>query len=362
MDRISAWLCPTEQHRVRAREAGARIKTARTVAAAACGVALVAIVPFEGWWTFILFGAVAVSLGTLDARLLRSKRPELVAAQSSLLILVVLAIGAALSGGEASPALPWLILPVATAAARFRPQVVAAGAALTAAVMCAVSFGVDAQAVLDDPRRVISALTLLVGVTAITNMLTQGELEHRDLAVLDPLTGLLNRSSLESRAIEIEQQGRLTGGSVSLVLLDLDRFKQVNDTHGHERGDAVLRDVAYEIRKSLRSFELVYRIGGEEFLVLLPGVALTEAVEVAERVRLAVTAARPGDLGVTISGGVAAGRGESLRYAQLFRDADHALLKAKRGGRDRVEVAGDLPLVPVLLIGESGGERRVART
>ena len=115
-------------------------------------------------------------------------------------------------------------------------------------------------------------------------MLTEGELEHRDRAVLDPLTGLLNRSSLESRAVEIEQQARLTGGPVSLVLLDLDRFKRVNDTHGHERGDAVLRDVAYEIRKSLRSFELIYRIGGEEFLVLLPGVALHEAVEVAERV------------------------------------------------------------------------------
>jgi diguanylate cyclase (GGDEF)-like protein len=342
MDRISAWLCPTEEHRVRAREAGARVRTARTVAAAACGVALVAIVPFEGWWTFILFGAVAVSLGTLDARLRRSKRPELVAAQSSLLILAVLAIGAGLSGGEDSPALPWLVLPAATAAARFRPQVVAVGAALTAVVMCGVSFGVDAQAVLDDPRRLISALTLLVGIAAITNMLTEGELEHRDRAVLDPLTGLLNRSSLESRAVEIEQQARLTGGPVSLVLLDLDSFKRVNDTYGHERGDAVLRDVAYEIRKSLRSFELIYRIGGEEFLVLLPGVPLHEAVEVADRVCRAVTASRPGDLDVTISGGVAAGAGEEIRYDQLFRDADHALLEAKRGGRDRVEVAGDL--------------------
>ena len=80
------------------------------------------------------------------------------------------------------------------------------------------------------------------------------------------------------------------------MLLDLDRFKRVNDTYGHERGDAVLRDVAYEIRKSLRSFELVYRIGGEEFLVLLPGVALAEAVDVAERVRHSVLGARPGGL------------------------------------------------------------------
>ena len=352
MDTISAWLCPTEQHRVRAREAGARVRTARTVAAAACGIALVAIVPFEGWWTFILFGAVALSLATLDARLRRSERPELVAAQSSLLILMVLGVGVGLSGGEASPALPWLVLPVATAAARFRPQVVAIGAAITAAVMCGVSFGVDAQAVMDDPRRLISALTLLVGIAAITNMLTEGELEHRDRAVLDPLTGLLNRSSLESRAVEIEQQARLTGGPVSLVLLDLDRFKRVNDTHGHERGDAVLRDVAYEIRKSLRSFELVYRIGGEEFLVLLPGVALPHAVEVAERVRHAVTEARPGDLDVTISAGVAAAAGEAIRYAQLFRDADHALLAAKRAGRDRVEVTGE----------PTPGELSVART
>ena len=342
MHRISAWLCPTEQHRVRAREAGARVKTARTVAAAACGIALVAIVPFEGWWTFVLFGAVALSLGTMDVRLRRSERPELVAAQVNLVILAVLGMGAALSGGEDSPALAWLILPVATAAARFRPQVVAVGAAITAAVMCGVSFGVDAHAVIDDPRRLISTLTLLIGITAITNMLTEGELEHRNRAVLDSLTGLLNRSSLESRAVEIEEQARLTGGPVSLVLLDLDRFKRVNDTYGHERGDAVLRDVAYEIRKTLRSFELVYRIGGEEFLVLLPGVALPAAVEVAERVRQAVTDARPGDLDVTISAGVAAASGEAIRYAQLFRDADQALLHAKRAGRDRVEVAGEL--------------------
>jgi diguanylate cyclase (GGDEF)-like protein len=345
VDRISAWLCPTEQHRVRAREAGARVRTARTIAALACGIAVVAIVPFEGWWTLILFATAVVILGTVEARLRRSERPELIAAQGMLVILALLAVGAALSGGEASPALPWLILPVAIAAARFRPQVVVVGAAITAAVMFGISVGVDAQAVVDDPSRLISALTLLVGLTAITSALTEGELEHRDRAVLDPLTGLLNRSSLKSRVVEIEQQAHLTGGPVSLVLLDLDRFKRVNDTHGHERGDAVLRDVAYEIRKSLRSFELVYRIGGEEFLVLLPGVALPEAVDVAERVRQAVAHARPGDLDVSVSAGVAAGAGGEIRYDRLFRAADHALLEAKRAGRDRVEVAGYRSLV-----------------
>jgi diguanylate cyclase (GGDEF)-like protein len=347
IEMISSWLCPTEQHRVRAREAGARVRTARSVAAAACGIALIAIVPFQGWWILILGAVTAVTLVTIEPRLRRSERPELIAAQGMILILAVLALGAALSGGEASPALPWLILPVTIAAARFRPQVVVVGAAITAAVMLAVSLAGDAQAVIDDPTRLIAAVTLLIGISAIAIALTESELEHRDRAVLDPLTGLLNRSSLKSRVVEIEEQARLTGGPVSLVLLDLDRFKHVNDTHGHDRGDAVLRDVAYEIRKSLRSFELVYRIGGEEFLVLLPGVELREAIDVADRVRRAVDDSRPGDLDVTLSAGVAAASGEEIRYARLFRAADLALLEAKRGGRDRVEAAGELATLTI---------------
>ena len=339
MDRLSSWLCPTDAHRSRAREAGARVRTARSIAAVACGISLVATAPFMSWWFLLLFAIVAVNLGLLERRLRSSERPELVAAQSSLMVLAVLGAGAALSGGEDSPALAWMILPVATSAARFRPQVVVVGAAITAAAMFAVSVGVDPQGVVDDPTRLISALTLLIAVTAITSALIEGELEHRDRAVLDPLTGLLNRASLDARVIEIEEQAHLTGGAVSVIVLDLDGFKHINDTHGHERGDAVLRDAAYEIRKSLRSFELVYRIGGEEFLVLLPGVELTEAVEVAERVRRAVTYARPGELDLTLSAGVASASGGDIRYDELFRAADAALLEAKRAGRNRVETA-----------------------
>jgi diguanylate cyclase (GGDEF)-like protein len=342
MDRISSWLCPTEDHRARALDAGERVRTARTVAAITCGISLVATAPFVSWWFLGLFGVVAATLATLERRLDRSGWPELVAAQTALLILAVLAVGTALSGGEASPALNWMILPVATSAARFRPQVVIVGAGITAAVMFGVSVGVDAQAVVDDPTRLISALTLLIAITAIMSALTEGELEHRDRAVLDSLTGLLNRASLGQRVVEIEEQAQLTGGAVSVVVLDLDRFKQVNDTHGHERGDAVLRDVAYEIRKSLRSFDLVYRIGGEEFLVLLPGVDLSESLEIAERVRHSVEEARPGDLDVTISAGVAAEAGGHISYDELFRAADAALLEAKRSGRNRVETAGGL--------------------
>ena len=171
-------------------------------------------------------------------------------------------------------------------------------------------------------------------------------MEHRDRAVLDPLTGLLNRASLESRVAEIEQQAHLTDGAVALVLLDLDRFKRVNDEYGHERGDAVLRDAAYEIRKALRSFELVYRIGGEEFLLLLPGTDLESGVEIADRVREAVALANPGGVEMTLSAGVATASGAEVRYEDLFRAADSALLSAKREGRDRV-VAADAPRAAV---------------
>jgi diguanylate cyclase (GGDEF)-like protein len=157
--------------------------------------------------------------------------------------------------------------------------------------------------------------------------------------VIDQLTGLLNRTALESRLPELEQQAQLTGGSVCLVLYDIDCFNQVNDTYGHDRGDAALRDVAYAIRTTLREFELVYRIGGEELLLVLPGVELAEGIEVAERLRAHVEEVRPAGLDLTISAGVAAAAGEGVRYEELFRSVDDALLRAKREGRNRVVAA-----------------------
>jgi diguanylate cyclase (GGDEF)-like protein len=340
MDRIGSWLCPTDHYRARALEAGARVRTARTLAAIACAICTVAVAPFLSWWFLVLVAATAIVLATADRRLDRSDRPEVVMALNGLTILAILTVATGVSGGEASPALPWMILPVALSAARFRPQVVVVGAGITAAAMAGVCVGVGAQAVVDDPTHLISALTLLIAITAVMTAIMEGELEHRDRAVLDPLTGLLNRASLDARVVEIEEQAHLTGGAVSVIVLDIDRFKRVNDTHGHRRGDAVLRDVAYEIRKSLRSFELVYRIGGEEFLVLLPGVDLTEALEIAERVRHAVETERPGELDLTISAGVATDAGGHITYERLFREADEALLAAKRSGRNRVENAG----------------------
>jgi diguanylate cyclase (GGDEF)-like protein len=123
------------------------------------------------------------------------------------------------------------------------------------------------------------------------------------------------------------------------VLCDVDSFKSINDEYGHDRGDAVLRDVAYELRKRLRSFELVYRLGGEEFLVVLPGLNRSEGMEIAERLREAVEQAHPTGIHLTISLGLSMGAGDQVTYDRLFKAADQALYEAKRAGRNCVMAA-----------------------
>jgi diguanylate cyclase (GGDEF)-like protein len=98
----------------------------------------------------------------------------------------------------------------------------------------------------------------------------------------------------------------------------------------------VLREASYEMRKSLRSFELFYRLGGEEFLVLLPGINLPDGVEIAESLRAAVEASRPGGLPVTASFGVSVATGEAIDFVPLYRAADDAMYRAKAEGRNLV--------------------------
>ena len=102
----------------------------------------------------------------------------------------------------------------------------------------------------------------------------------------------------------------------------------------------VLRDCAYEMRKALRSFELIYRVGGEEFVILLPGIDLSQGVQVASRLRDAIKRSHPGDLELTMSLGVAAAAGPEVSHEPLLRAADEALYRAKAAGRNRVESAG----------------------
>ena len=163
------------------------------------------------------------------------------------------------------------------------------------------------------------------------------------LAQTDPLTQLLNRRALaENMTAEMERALRYDA-SLALLMIDLDHFKQVNDTHGHLIGDDVLRDMAALLKELVRGHDLVARYGGEEFVILLPETDAAGAEAFAERVRAAVKArpfaTRPGEpaLTLTASIGVAtfpAARIESVE--DLFARADAALYRAKADGRDRV--------------------------
>jgi diguanylate cyclase (GGDEF)-like protein len=235
-----------------------------------------------------------------------------------------------------SPVLPWLVIPVSASAMRFRAQVVWAAAGGAVLVILAVALTGGVHRAIHHPLIMIAALVLLIAVTAVTTALMDAELQFRGESVLDSLTGLLNRSGLAARFAEVAGQARLVDRPVCLIICDLDHFKLVNDAYGHARGDAVLQEVAYEMRKSLRSFELFYRLGGEEFLVMLPGVDLIHGVEIAQHLREAVGGCQAAGLPVTASFGVSAATGNDIEFLSLYRAADEALYQAKAEGRDRV--------------------------
>lgn len=165
----------------------------------------------------------------------------------------------------------------------------------------------------------------------------------RELAIRDPLTSVFNRRHWHGLLdAELDRSCRYDH-AVSLIIADVDRFKRINDRHGHVVGDRVLAAVAGAIAAGVRSHDAVGRFGGEEFVVLLPETALGEALTVAERLRSAVSALAfedPKGLEVRLSLGVAEGRGIAAAGADAFvAAADDALYEAKRNGRDRVVAA-----------------------
>ncbi len=329
-------------------EASDRVRHARVFIWLTIGVMLVVVSPWNGWWSLLLFAPAGANLALLELMLRRSDHPERWAMGTTVFMMGLFAAAIPLTGGANSPAIPLTIIPAAVAPMRFRGKVVLAFAALTAAVLIAVTVGFDPNGAAHDPRLILASIVLLVSVTVANWALVVAEMTQRDAAVLDPLTGLLNRKALEARAMELEQQAHLTGGSVALIVCDLDKFKNVNDTHGHDRGDAVLRSFAYGVRKALRSFELIYRLGGEEFLIVLPGADLDKGMLVAERLRRTTEEAQPGGLRLTASFGVSAAAGGEVVYDRLFKGADEALYNAKAAGRNCVVPAGSPDPAPVV--------------
>ena len=163
-----------------------------------------------------------------------------------------------------------------------------------------------------------------------------------EMAITDALTGLFNRRYMENHLTTLVEQASARGKPLSVLALDIDYFKSINDTHGHDAGDDVLRDFALRIKRSIRGIDLACRCGGEEFIIVMPETDMTVAAMVAERLRRRI-AAEPfvisqgaRSIPVTLSIGIAALRGREDTAASLIKRADQALYRAKRDGRNRV--------------------------
>ena len=163
-----------------------------------------------------------------------------------------------------------------------------------------------------------------------------------EMAITDALTGLFNRRYMESHLGTLIEQAIARGKPLTALVIDIDYFKSINDTHGHDAGDDVLREFALRIKRSIRGIDLACRCGGEEFVVVMPETDMAVGAMVAERLRRRI-AADPfviqqgaGNVPVTISIGIAALRGKDDSAAALIKRADQALYRAKRDGRNRV--------------------------
>lgn len=185
-------------------------------------------------------------------------------------------------------------------------------------------------------------IALTFGFLLMQNFRLNDEL--REQADMDVLTGLLNRRGLDLRARRLLARAQKARGEMAILMIDIDHFKQVNDTHGHACGDQVLRWLSDQLPAQLRPNDLLGRYGGEEFVALLPDADLSTAYKVAERMRSTI-AAHPSNLDnltvrITLSIGIATAKDANYDLETCLAHADVGLYRAKQAGRNRIELFG----------------------
>jgi diguanylate cyclase (GGDEF)-like protein len=294
------------------------------------------------WWVPLLVAGLA-GFSVADRFMRTSSRPALWIAGAWAALPALLAAAVLVTGGSASPVLVWFALPAATVGFRFDTRGIVIGTVYVVAVFLAAAILPDPHAAWENRQLVIAIAALIVSTVTLSGALVESDRSHRRRSTLDPLTGLCNRNALEQRLAELNGQpcSPDEGLSHAFLLCDLDHFKRVNDQFGHAAGDAVLQDVAYTMRATLRAGDSIYRVGGEEILVILPGAGYEDAMEIAERLRVAVRERRPVGIGVSLSIGVAVAEPKVVDTDDLLARADAALYAAKASGRDVVYADSD---------------------
>jgi two-component system, cell cycle response regulator len=196
-----------------------------------------------------------------------------------------------------------------------------------------------------EPAELLARIGSAVAIKRLQDELRRRNDELDRVSRVDVLTGLYNRRHLEEHLRRLGEDARRSGEPLGVALFDVDRFKLINDTHGHAGGDVVLQGVAETLRRGTRASEIVGRWGGEEFLLLLPRTSSEDVVVTADRIRADLASApiglTDGAVAVTVSAGCATSL-DGDTWALVNR-ADAALYRAKENGRNRVEVAAPMP-------------------
>ena len=322
-----------------------RLERPRAIAFALIAAGIAAAAPRIGWWGIGLLVVAALGFRLAKGIAERIRAPEHALLASWAVSEMVIAGSVAVTGGITSYAASWLLVPLVTLPARFGTRGVGVGVGFVAALVTLIAVTIEPGHPLPPVYALLSLLITLSSVGVLSMALMRSDVDHRTEAVIDGLTGMLNRRALDQRLHELTAQAQVTGQPVAVIVADIDHFKRVNDEHGHATGDAVLVEVAYRLRKALRAFDLAYRLGGEEFLIVVPGAGVAMAVELAEQLRAAVAAEPAAGLQITMSFGVAASLGPELARARLLEGADTALYQAKARGRDQVVAAEPHPAV-----------------
>jgi len=221
-----------------------RLRSIRIKALSVIALGLLISGPWVGYWTLLPLILAGVLFASADRLMDRISWPEYLIFAAWAGSQTVIAVSVILVNDVNSMTLAWLAIPVVTLSARFSLRGVVVGVTFTLLLVFAVPVIIDLPAVLDNPTVVIAPAALVIAVAILTTPLMRSDIEHRTEAVIDPLTGMLNRKALANRTTEFEQQSVITGDPVAVIAADLDCFKNVNDTLGHAGGDAVLKDVA----------------------------------------------------------------------------------------------------------------------
>jgi predicted signal transduction protein with EAL and GGDEF domain len=236
---IGSWLCRDGIDRERMIDMDLRLQPVRRKAFIVLGAALLACGPWLGYWTIVPLLIAGAIFKVADSRTATVARPEYAMfaawATSEVIIAASIAASIALTGGLKLVMLGWFAIPIVTLSARFSTRGIVFGVAIALGLLVTVAFATDTAGVIQNPPLVIAPAALIIAVAMLSTALMHSDVEHRSEAVIDQLTGMLNRHALAARTNELSQQSAVTGQPIGMIVADLDHFKAINDSHGHAR-------------------------------------------------------------------------------------------------------------------------------